>query len=946
MPNSFWDLPNDILLSIFDQLETQDKAALIAISSKYLGLLERPLYRYNVRHEDASAMMWAARRGRLDTLQKVYAAGAELNDRTSSYDLDRNLAKLSPSLNRGDVEFTALHLAARAGHDRVVHWLLDNGARINAPALGLCRCDLLLEDLEVDATGHSHSEDVCFSKTPVTALHLSICFGRDSTAEILLRRGASAFPPLHTDEDVPALTAFHIAAFKGRLETLQYLVKTRPILTYAGDGLGRNALQYASLNTGDQRVVQFLVDLQLDPPDEEDECLPALECAVWNHNFEAANALIDAGETIDTRGTRFTALHMACIGRTHSHLSKDMNGDIWEQSRQELLQRLVQLPGVDLEMERSEDYYPEPYEGRTPLSLALTQPIRNVEILLEAGARPESDTLQYLLEPIGHDDELDQKVVMLLKHGLPLEGIYDDNEEFVTVFHKIVDDHLSALYPMLLDLVLDNLGPANASEAFLRHMSDRLFMRAARYPCHFDYGALARCAKLSRRGYGPVSLPSSELSQLLRLIIRNDNVRAFNQLLEIAPHILENDKLLRNVLSASPESDGVSAPGQIPLRLLGLRNWDLSPKRPHLVMAVKRGFTEVVKEMLTRGADPRVADLNGDVPIDTTISCPPHARMAVMECLVQGGADIFWRVRGIDGHDKVSFANCMVISYRDVYLNNIGLRTPITVLDRALTQYWDLTNVAKYLDLRSVPTAYLFRFIWTCVALCIVWPDRSQPILKLYAYWATLDQESRGVSEMQFLHVLCGLWEWISKDNMLNVLHKTAVEIIWIVRYGLKRPMVKLAPSFDQLWTQIADWMMAKKRSGGRNHRLAHLMKDYFVIETVEGPSGPRKVVVSLSSSQVDRNKMADSQKRTRATRDVPGPGALRDLRPRGEKAKLETNTPLPQGKSRVECIFVDETLWRHENKHAIVPFLSRFETQAKLQREKHGKYSQRGIPA
>lgn len=357
-------------------------------------------------------------------------------------------------------------------------------------------------------------------------------------------------------------------------------------------------------------------------------------------------------------------------------------------------------------------------------------------------------------------------------------------------------------------------------------------------------------------------------------------------------------------------------------------------------------LTETKKTRLTRGADPRVADLNGDVPIDTTISCPPHARMAVMECLVQGGADIFWHVRGIDGHDKVSFANCMVISYRDVYLNNIGLRTPITVLDRALTQYWDLTNVAKYLDLRSVPTAYLFRFIWTCVALCIVWPDRSQPILKLYAYWATLDQESRGVSEMQFLHVLCGLWEWISKDNMLNVLHKTAVEIIWIVRYGLKRPMVKLAPSFDQLWTQIADWMMAKKRSGGRNHRLAHLMKDYFVIETVEGPSGPRKVVVSLSSSQVDRNKMADSQKRTRATRDVPGPGALRDLRPRGEKAKLETNTPLPQGKSRVECIFVDETLWRHENKHAIVPFLSRFETQAKLQREKHGKYSQRGIPA
>ncbi|KAK1779819.1 ankyrin repeat-containing domain protein [Copromyces sp. CBS 386.78] len=122
--------------------------------------------------------------------------------------------------------YTALHLAARAGHVQAISTLLERGARIDVVSRNLCSCGRehgILNPLEGPFLG--------FNNPGWTPLHVAICHFKEEAALQLLASGApiqmELNPPWERSgyHENPA-TALHHAAGKGLVRIIRYLVDT------------------------------------------------------------------------------------------------------------------------------------------------------------------------------------------------------------------------------------------------------------------------------------------------------------------------------------------------------------------------------------------------------------------------------------------------------------------------------------------------------------------------------------------------------------------------------------------------------------------------------------------------------------------------------------------------------------------------------------------------
>ncbi|KAK3399709.1 ankyrin repeat-containing domain protein [Sordaria brevicollis] len=124
--------------------------------------------------------------------------------------------------------YTALHLAARAGHVDVINILLDRGARSHVVAKEFCLCWR-----EVGILNAMENTDPDYQPSPGwTPLHVAICHSQEHAAIKLLDRGAPLqmeLPPPWENSgflENPA-TAIHHAAAKGLTAVIRYLVDAR-----------------------------------------------------------------------------------------------------------------------------------------------------------------------------------------------------------------------------------------------------------------------------------------------------------------------------------------------------------------------------------------------------------------------------------------------------------------------------------------------------------------------------------------------------------------------------------------------------------------------------------------------------------------------------------------------------------------------------------------------
>ncbi|KAI1820857.1 ankyrin repeat-containing domain protein [Xylaria intraflava] len=162
--------------------------------------------------------------------------------------------------------WTALHVAASRGNDKLVKLLLDNGADINAPSRLFCECAI------------PPSRRVAPLWTP---LHISMCHGQKSTTRLLLSCGASTnvmTPYLGIDQH--RFTALHSACALDRLDAALALV----------DG-----------------------GHQIDVAVRDHNDLTPLAHAFFRGNWDMICFLVGRGADINARIGRFNALGHACL---------------------------------------------------------------------------------------------------------------------------------------------------------------------------------------------------------------------------------------------------------------------------------------------------------------------------------------------------------------------------------------------------------------------------------------------------------------------------------------------------------------------------------------------------------------------------------------------------------------------------------------------------------
>jgi ankyrin repeat protein/Flp pilus assembly protein TadD len=280
-------------------------------------------------------------------------AAASLGDSEAVSDLLNEGVDLHVQTSGG---YTALHLAARAGHVEIIHKLINAGADIHAG-----------------------------SRT--TALHLAAARGREECAMALIDHGAEAED--RTDEGA---TPLHFAALEDRSAMLSTLAAFGADLE-ARDQDGWTALHFAVAGKA-EGAVQTLLALGADPfAAANDGCL-ALHMAAKEGQELIVEALLDSGLDVDTPiPTGHTALHLAaergheatvrCLIRRKASLSVQTNGGTTPLHFAAFnghleVANLLLATGADIAATTSAGY--------TPLDLAAN---RNhtlvVQLLLEAG---------------------------------------------------------------------------------------------------------------------------------------------------------------------------------------------------------------------------------------------------------------------------------------------------------------------------------------------------------------------------------------------------------------------------------------------------------------------------------------------------------------------------------------------------------------------------------
>lgn len=643
---SLSDLPNEIIILIAEGCDVRGKACLARSNRRLNGLATEVLLRYSVREEGNSAMYWAAEHGHINTLERMRACGAELNDSSGSRlpVVFRRLAAIM--LDDIDVSrnfgFLPLHVAAQFGQDSAVHWLLKRGCRIESLAQDLCRCPTSLENEGFEGD----------SPPLWTSLHMAICRGNLSTAKLLISRGAS----LRASRDEQnfggsSCNLLHTAARCDHPAAIEFLVGSGLVDVDEPDSEGHVALHYACSNLGNISAVKKLLDLgaDVDIINDMDGHEP-IYMACTQGFFEAATILLDKGLPFDctheaSRGLLHRLPQPYQYFFRHRTLSTPAAGagrSIWEAKREDFVRRLAQV-GVG---------FLEWLGSQKPLSLIAKKReslVRTLQVFLDVGADVNGrdatgkTALYYVLDGGNFDYVAASKVELLLRHGARLD-VYA--ELGYCAFDRALAMCRSTGDASVIDFIFQHGSMANFGDGYL----DRVVAHS--YASHlFD-----ECRLLTGHG-ATLKVPDEQLHANIRngidrkdlgqidfhLDLFLDQIKPFD-ILDLALKRYKDGKedeieTLKSLL-ARPELD--SAEACAASRLLNLsckyhanvavarllldeggevNNFDSDWETP-LSYAVDIGCRPMIRYLLLHGADPHLAPSDQDWNAHVSKSAP------------------------------------------------------------------------------------------------------------------------------------------------------------------------------------------------------------------------------------------------------------------------------------------------------------------------------------
>lgn len=323
-----------------------------------------------------------------------------------------------PARDRKRRTYTALHIAAREGHNKVVNALLDRGADIGMSSRNFCRCHI--QGLSLWESHLKHLDSNVRVVLPLGVwppLHVAICSSRIQTAKLLVSRGSPLIT--HTvskhlsggiEEDYEAL---HHAAASGHVAILEHILAICPNLDIDRpyNETGPTALYCAIANRRWDTTVPWLLERGADinriirvPWEDEVLLTTALGEACRLGHFDVAMKLLDLGADI-TVGARLETdeadfgniqlhiplLYLCCVDSANydrcfpptrfSHLREN---EPQRFSCRDVMARLF-AAGVSPDMKWDIDVDEECPE--TPLSMAVQHiHVPAVRALLKAGA--------------------------------------------------------------------------------------------------------------------------------------------------------------------------------------------------------------------------------------------------------------------------------------------------------------------------------------------------------------------------------------------------------------------------------------------------------------------------------------------------------------------------------------------------------------------------------
>lgn len=170
------------------------------------------------------------------------------------HDADHSMVDL-----RRQYAWTPLHVAARWGHNEIVELLLDHGANIGSESCGYCDCAHPTDRVKYDGF-----RTLAIDVTNWSPLHTAVCHGQDSTAKLLLSRGASlnTVPEQkYFVHDMPKanVSPLHTACASGNMSIVRFFVDELDIDIETKDHLDHTPVSYAYF-TGMWECIDFLVE--------------------------------------------------------------------------------------------------------------------------------------------------------------------------------------------------------------------------------------------------------------------------------------------------------------------------------------------------------------------------------------------------------------------------------------------------------------------------------------------------------------------------------------------------------------------------------------------------------------------------------------------------------------------------------------------------------------
>ncbi|PLB37823.1 ankyrin repeat-containing domain protein [Aspergillus candidus] len=228
---SLLQLPSELILHIVDFLYAErDINALVQGNRHLYDLLNPSLYRHNVQHRQSSALTWAAAKGQLPTLEKLFDEGAQIITTLPVCPEEKNdLPSKQPTIRRdhdSQIPDHPIVHAALHGHATIVEALLLRGA-------------------------HPDWTD----RRSQTLLMIAANKGHVAVVRVLLQHGADPTRP-----DVLNATPITIAALRGHTAVVEALIEhLEQHHTTVMPDTQNQAIVYAALS-GHTTLVRFLLD--------------------------------------------------------------------------------------------------------------------------------------------------------------------------------------------------------------------------------------------------------------------------------------------------------------------------------------------------------------------------------------------------------------------------------------------------------------------------------------------------------------------------------------------------------------------------------------------------------------------------------------------------------------------------------------------------------------